>query len=29
FLLGEALAKGNLVAVGALVTAAVVGHIWR
>ena len=29
FLLGEALAKGNLVAVVALVTAAVVGHIWR
>ncbi|KKM46757.1 hypothetical protein LCGC14_1559360 [marine sediment metagenome] len=29
FLLGEALAKGNLVAVVALVTAAVVGRIWR
>ncbi len=29
FLLGETLTKGNLVAVMALVTAVVVGHIWR
>ena len=29
FLLGESVARGNLVAVVALVIAAVVGHLWR
>ena len=29
FLLGESVARGNLIAVGALVIAAVVGQFWR